>query len=235
MIRRWRIWQKCSSAFFNRNTQEKHPAVFCYATVALLLAALNCSSKPESAPPSDATTASQPANSGAGVQVTGTLAPNVAPPSTLIVLEPRGGVEVPVRAEPAIMDQSGYAFLPGFLVAQAGQNVQFRNSEDVLHNVRVTEASEQKPVFNVATVAFGTYEHKFELGYYIVTCDIHPTMRASILVTATPYTATTGADGGFSIGDVKPGPYNLAVYAGAAPVIRSIEVKTGKTDLGLIQ
>ncbi len=53
------------------------------------------------------------------------------------------------------MDQAGYEFLPGFLIAQAGQNVQFRNSEDVLHNVRVTETTTQQPVFNVATLAFG--------------------------------------------------------------------------------
>ena len=170
-----------------------------------------------------------------GVDVTGTLAPSVAPPSALIVLEPQSGVEVPVKAEPAIMDQSGYTFLPGFLVAQAGQSVQFRNSEDVLHNVRVAEASQQKPVFNVATTAFGSYEHKFEPGYYNVTCDIHPTMRASILVTATPYTATTGADGGFAIKNVKPGQYNLTVYAGAAPVTRSIEVKSGQNRSGMIQ
>jgi Carboxypeptidase regulatory-like domain len=60
-------------------------------------------------------------------------------------------------------------------------------------------------------------------------------MRASILVTSTPYTATTGTDGGFVIQNVKPGPYDLTVYAGAEPVIRTIEVKTGKTDLGVIQ
>jgi Polysaccharide lyase family 4, domain II len=126
-------------------------------------------------------------------------------------------------------------FLPGFLVAQAGQKVQFHNSEDVLHNVRVTEASQQESVFNVATVAFGSYEHTFEQGYYTVTCDIHPTMRASILVTATPYTATTGADGGFAIQNVRPGTYNLTVYAGADPVIRAIEVKAGRTELGVIQ
>ena len=43
------------------------------------------------------------------------------------------------QSPPAIMDQSGYEFLPALLVAQAGQTVEFRNSEDVLHNVRVTD------------------------------------------------------------------------------------------------
>ncbi len=36
---------------------------------------------------------------------------------------------------------------------------------------------------------YGKYEYKFERpGMYIVGCDIHSTMRADILITATPYT-----------------------------------------------
>lgn len=166
--------------------------------------------------------------------VTGTLAPALAPAGTLIVLEPQAGVEVPVTDAPAIMDQAGYEFLPAFLIAQAGQPVQFRNSEDVLHNVRVANAASQEPVFNVATLAFGKYEHKFQPGYYNVTCDIHSTMRASILVTVSPYTATTGPDGRFNLGNVLPGQYNLTIYAGAAPVVRPVEIKGGRTDLGEI-
>ena len=167
--------------------------------------------------------------------VTGKLASALAPAGSLIVLEPPDGVELPVSSAPAIMDQAGYEFLPAFLLAQAGQEVEFRNSEDVLHNVRVTNAASQEPAFNVATLAFGKYEHKFQPGYYDVTCDIHSMMRAGILVTASPYTATTGADGGFNFSNVLPGQYNLTIYAGAAPVARPVAVKSGRTDLGLIQ
>ena len=167
--------------------------------------------------------------------VTGKLASALAQAGTLIVLEPPTGVELPVSSAPAIMDQAGYEFLPASLIAQAGQPVQFRNSEDVLHNVRVTDAVSQEPVFNVATLAFGKYEHKFQPGYYDVTCDIHSMMRAGILVTASPYTATTGADGSFNLSNVQPGQYNLTIYAGAAPVVRPVEVKGGRTDLGFIQ
>lgn len=179
-------------------------------------------------------TTSNGAKDGAAA-VTGKLASALAAAGTLIVLEPPAGVELPVTSAPAIMDQAGYEFLPAFLIAQAGQPVQFRNSEDVLHNVRVANAASQEPVFNVATLAFGKYEHKFQPGYYNVTCDIHSTMRASILVTASPYTATTGADGSFNLSNVLPGQYNLTIYAGAAPVVRPIDVKSGRTDLGLIQ
>jgi plastocyanin len=210
------------------------------AAAVLLLTAFGCGGDSEADVKTgtagvDAGTTGASSGGGAATGVTGTLAPGLAPPSTLIVLEPQGAAELPVKSEPAIMDQAGYEFLPAFLVAQAGQPVQFRNSEDVLHNVRVAEAPSQNPVFNVATLAFGTYEHKFEPGYYNVTCDIHSTMRASILVTTSPYTATTAADGSFSIGSVLPGHYNLTIYAGAAPVVRPIVVKPGRTDLGEIR
>ena len=205
------------------------------AAAALLLLTFSCGGEPEPGPETNAGPV-QSATSSAGVEVAGTLAPSVAPPAALVVLAPQSGIEVSVKAEPAIMDQAGYEFLPAFLLAQTRQAVLFRNSEDVLHNVRVTESSQQKPIFNVATVAFGSYEHKFEEpGLYNVGCDIHPTMRASILVTATPYTATSGADGSFTMANVKPGRYNLTVYAGAAPVVRPVEVKNGRTDLGVIQ
>lgn len=206
------------------------------ATAVLLLVAFGCGSNTPGRPAVSGATADLKAGTTTGENiVTGRLAPSLAPPSALIVLEPQGSVRLPVKAEPAIMDQAGYEFLPGFLLAQAGQSVQFRNSEDVLHNVRVTEISSQKPVFNVATVSFGKYEHKFDPGYYNVTCDIHTTMRASILVSASPYTATTGEDGSFSISNVQPGQYSLTVFAGPAPIVRSIEVKDARTDLGEIR
>jgi plastocyanin len=203
----------------------------------IFLSAIGCGGAGDT--PRAASTGDQPAatstSAGSGVQVVGKIAPTVAPPSALMVLEAASDVELPIKAETAVIDQAGYEFLPGFLVAQAGQIVQFRNSEDVLHNVRVTNTGDQQPVFNIATAPFGKYEHTFEPGYYAVTCDIHTAMRSSILVTRTPYTATTETDGSFAIENVKPGPYKLTIYAGAQPVVRPIEVKNGRTDLGLLQ
>jgi plastocyanin len=150
------------------------------------------------------------------------------------MLSPAEAREPASSAVPKIMDQSGYEFLPGLLVAQAGQTVQFRNSEDVLHNVRVTEIATDTPVFNVATIAFGSYDHKFDrTGFYSVTCDIHSTMRADIFIAPTPYTAKTDERGSFTIQDVPPGRYTMTLYAGNVPVTRTVEVKEGKTELEL--
>jgi len=204
------------------------------AIAAFVLASLGCGSSNATTPAADTIRTPGPA-SGEGGELAGKLASSLAPPSSVIVLEPQDGAELPVKAEAAIMDQAGYAFLPEFLIAQAGQPVQFRNSEDVLHNVRVTEVSSQKPVFNVATLAFGKYEQKLEPGFYSVACDIHSTMHASILVTASPYAASTGEDGGFLMSRVRPGKYNLTIYTGNAPIVRPVEVKSGRTDLGVIQ
>ena len=49
------------------------------------------------------------------------------------------------------------------------------------------------------------------------------------------FAATTAADGSFSISNVKPGAYSLTIYAGPAPIVRSVEVKSTGTELGLIQ
>ena len=205
------------------------------AAAALLIVSSACGGTSTPTPPADAPSKQRPASSVEKVGLKGKIASSLAPPSAVVVLESQDGAELPVKGEPAVMDQAGYEFLPEFLIAQAGQPVQFRNSEDVLHNVRVTETSTQKPAFNVATLAFGKYEHKFEPGFYTVTCDIHSTMRAGILVTASPYTASTAEDGSFSMSDVRPGKYNLTIYAGAPPVVRPVEVKSGQTDLGVIQ
>jgi plastocyanin len=150
----------------------------------------------------------------------------------IVVLMPGDGREISPPGTPKVMDQAGYEFLPNLLVAQAGQDVQFRNSEDVLHNVRVTEVATDTPVFNVATIAFGSYNHKFDRpGFYTVTCDIHSTMRADILVTASPYSAKTDQNGAFLIENVPAGAYTLTLYAGGAPTKKSVVVNEGKTEL----
>ncbi len=122
------------------------------------------------------------------------------------------------------MDQAGYTFYPPLLTVQQGQPVEFRNSEDVLHNVRVTNSETHEVAFNVATSPFGSYAHTFEkAGYYNVTCDVHTAMSASILVTTTPYAAVAGDEGRFSFGDVPYGRYAVVIDAGER-IERAIEV-----------
>lgn len=206
----------------------------CAGLAVILAGSFGCGSKSAGTPDAaaSASSATSPLPASGAASVSGKVKDTGA--GAIVILTPPDGHEIPPPAAPEVMDQSGYAFLPGLLLAQVGQTVQFRNSEDVLHNVRVTESATDTPVFNVATIAFGSYEYKFERpGFYAVTCDVHSTMRADILVTSTPYSAKTDERGAFAIGNVPAGAYTLTLYAGGAPTTKAVEVKSGKTELNL--
>jgi plastocyanin len=184
-----------------------------------------CSNEPSPSAPAPARPAATP---GRAV-VSGSAAPG-----SIVTLEPKTPREFPTPTDPRVIDQFGMQFIPSVVVVQVGQAVEFRSSEDVLHNVRVDEPETRTPVFNVATPPFETYKHVFEKpGYYNVACDVHPAMRANILVTTTPFSAVTDAKGAFTIPDVEPGQYIARIYAEGTPLEQTLEVTAPKTVLAL--
>lgn len=154
--------------------------------------------------------------------------------SSLVVLEPLEPTEYPAPAEPALMDQSGMAFFPPVLIVRVGQPVHFRNSEDILHNVRVYHAETREPEFNVATPLGGTYEHVFgKTGTYAVSCDVHPAMTASILAVETPFAAVADPDGRFALSDVPAGRYRARVRNAGQWSEQEVEIVGPHADLVL--
>jgi len=141
-----------------------------------------------------------------------------APPATggypsVIMLTPEVPLETPLPAEPALMDQYGTAFHPRLLVVRPGQPVDFKNSEDVLHNVHVIEVETRKTEFNVATPVVGAYRHRFERdSAYDVSCNIHPSMAAFVIVTAAPFVAVADSQGNFELENVPEGAYEVRVW-----------------------
>lgn len=151
-----------------------------------------------------------------------------APAGSVVVLEPLQPHEFPPATAPQTMDQAAMTFFPALLLARVGQRVEFRNSEDALHNVRVDERATGTPVFNVATPPYETYTHVFERpGYYDVSCDVHVAMRATILVTSTPYAALVGKDQTFTFPDVEPGSYTITMSGGGRELDQIVEVQPG--------
>jgi hypothetical protein len=150
----------------------------------------------------------------------------------IIVLEPTVPRDLPLPAEPQTMDQFGRAFFPELLLVLKGQQVAFSNNDNELHNVRVGEDASKEVIFNVATIPYKSYTYTFDRpGFYDVTCDVHQEMRATILVTSTPYATVAGADGRFTLTDVLPGAYDLTMYAGGRQVTRRVDVSRAQTDL----
>ena len=138
----------------------------------------------------------------------------------------------PLPQQPALMDQYAKQFVPNTLYVRVGQPVEFKNSEDMPHNVTVLRRGSGAEVFNVSTEPQQKYVHTFDrTGQYDVTCDIHPGMQATLI--ATPGDLATIADdaGRFSLPNVKPGSYKLSLHFEGRTVEQPLEVKDARTEV----
>ena len=142
-----------------------------------------------------------------------------------IVLEPRTPRDYPPPDETPVMDQVGQTFGPPVLFVRTGRPVEFRNSDDTLHNVHVTNEDTREGAFNVAIPTGNSYRFTFKTdGFYHVGCDIHPAMSAEIIATSSPYATTAAEDGSYEFVDVPPGAYRLAIYLGGRKTESDVDV-----------
>jgi Copper binding proteins, plastocyanin/azurin family len=146
---------------------------------------------------------------------------------SVVVLEPRAPLRYPRPTVMPLMDQVAHQFTPPVLVVRTGQQADFRNDDDTMHNVRVFERdrSSGEPMFNVVLPQGGSYKHAFpHAGAYDVRCDMHQSMHALVVSTSSPYAAVADNAGGFTLEGVAPGPYTLIAYSGDARLERSVDL-----------
>ena len=157
----------------------------------------------------------------------------IAPKNAIVTLLPAAG-DPPMPAEPAVLDQISKQFLPHTLLARVGQPVEFRNSEDMPHNVTVHRRESGSEVFNVGTEPHHKYVHTFDrVGEFDVTCDIHEGMEATVIVARGPMTVTAGDDGRFSIPSVAFGSYKVSLTFAGQTVEQALEVSGARTEFKL--
>jgi len=116
------------------------------------------------------------------------------------------------RAAVNELDNQGCRFVPHVQAASVGQWLVVRNSDPILHTAHAHFKSGQ-PDFNL-----GLYPGKVSRkplvspGVVPVVCDVHPWMKAYIVVTEHPYHAVTDIQGEYEIRDIPPGNYRLKVW-----------------------
>ena len=192
-----------------------------YALLFLIVTMPACGQAP-------ATPAATPVQAATTSEVTG-----VVPKNAIVTLLPASGAP-PVPAEPAVMDQISKQFLPRTLLARVGQPVDFRNSEDMPHNVTVVRRESGSEVFNVSTDRGQNYVHRFDrVGQFDVKCDIHEGMEATVIVARGPMTTIAGDDGRFSLPNVAFGSYVLSLTYSGQTVEQAVEVRGERTDVKL--
>lgn len=121
-----------------------------------------------------------------------------------------GGAGDP-EPEPLLLDQRGQRFIPRILAVAAGQAVDFRNSDNVFHNVFSYSPPKR---FDLGRYPRGRSKRLVftKPGLIQVFCDIHSDMRADIVVVPSRRYAYVNAEGRFRIGDVPAGRHTLVVW-----------------------
>jgi plastocyanin len=197
-----------------------------------------CASCSRSGAPQANPPAAEPAAAASGVisgghRVSGTVPPSIDGAASIVILEPTPERELPL-SEPAALDQVQKMFTPDVLFVRTGQPVEFRNSDDTLHNVNVSDETTKAQLFNVAIVPETVFRYTFAApGLYDAHCDIHQTMTALIVASRSPYAKVADPDGAFEFDDVQAGAYTATVYSGVHKLEQPIEVSGPATTIAL--
>ena len=139
---------------------------------------------------------------------------------------------------PVFVDQSHLAFAPHAMVIQQGTTVQFKNDDNVGHNVYWPAINhDRKLAHNMGTWPQGQSKpFTFTtLGDVPLLCNVHPEMSGHIYVVPTPYFALTDKDGSFTIKNVPPGQYTIkTVSESAKPTEQAVNVGPGPINVSLM-
>jgi hypothetical protein len=162
------------------------------------------------------------------VRVTKDGAPKADRSNVVVYLEnvgPTRGLR-PRRPSPQIRQRYN-AFIPGQLVIQKGDSVEFPNDDKVFHNVF---SLSQHARFDLGLYKSGSSRTVTfnQPGVVDIFCNIHPQMVAKILVIDSPHHAVTAGDGRFRLEGIAPGTYPVVAWiANGVPARGEVVVKRG--------
>ncbi len=121
--------------------------------------------------------------------------------------------DYPIPTETAVLDQIGCMYVPRIVTMRAGQAIEVRNSDPLLHNVR-SFAKRNRP-FNMGQPEGSPAREKvFEKPETAVKlkCDVHPWMTGHVFAFEHPFHAVTDENGAFSISGLPAGTYTVIAW-----------------------
>ncbi len=112
----------------------------------------------------------------------------------------------------AELNQEKCAYHPHAQAIPVGTTLTVLNSDPILHNVHASLGA--STVFNYAMPLKGQKIPKklSKAGFVKLKCDVHGWMNGAIGVMDNPYFAVTDDNGNYTIDNIPPGSYTLAVW-----------------------
>ena len=128
------------------------------------------------------------------------------------------------------LDQVSCVFVPHVLTAPLGSMLDVVNSDKALHNVRAQAGDVKLMNYAMPIPGHVVPTRLKKEGIFKVNCDVHPWMRAWILVLPTQKYATTDENGAYKIESVPPGKHRVKVWhERLGEKETEIEIAPGKT------
>src|SRR5260370_26373145 len=153
---------------------------------------------------------------------------------SVVYVDAIAGKTFPAPTQQPVIDQKGLMFEPHIVVVQQGTTVEFLNSDKVAHNVFwPSVGGNKKLTHNLGTWPQGEKRaFKFENpGAVALLCNVHPEMSGYVVVTPTPYLATTNKSGEYKIENVPDGSYTVtAWHEGAKNQSKPVTVAGGRKE-----
>jgi plastocyanin len=134
---------------------------------------------------------------------------------SVVYVDVIAGKTFPAPTAHPLIDQKGLMFTPHITVVQVGTTVDFQNSDSVAHNVFWTSVGGNKKLtHNLGTWPKGEKRSfKFDNpGAVPLLCNVHPEMAGYVIVSPTPYFATTDKSGEYKIENVPDGSYTVTAW-----------------------
>lgn len=179
--------------------------------------------------------------------------------SQQLLVAPSGGVQYAVawlesptaapeeeRETTVTLDQRECTFVPHVLLVPLGGQLAVRNSDPVVHNLRIFRDATRILEEWQQPRADGFLWDAKEPGRYLIRCGVHPWMHAWVIVAPHRYFGVTDAEGRVIITAVPEGTYTLRVWhetlgeshhtitIGATPTALTVRMKSSDNQRGSI-
>lgn len=120
----------------------------------------------------------------------------------------------PAASDPVVIDQNGCEYVPHVAGVQVGQELRFKNSDGVLHNIKAVPTANRGFNISQPTTMESAPPQPFRTAEVMVPieCDAHGWMKAYVGVVDHPYFAVTSTDGAFEISNLPPGTYTIEAW-----------------------